>query len=68
MASGTASPAHQVNDNDKMSGLNYEVIGTIKYLQKVEHTADSENISNVTDPVHSKHHDTPDDSSLNKKP
>jgi hypothetical protein len=67
MASGTASSTHQVDDNDKTSGINYEVIGTLKHPPKVGITADSENISNVSDPLHSKHHDTPDDSSLNKK-
>jgi hypothetical protein len=70
MALGTASSAHQVNDNDKTSGLDYEVIGRLEHPPKVGRTADSENISDVTDPLHlhSKHHNTPDDSSLNKKP
>ena len=68
MAACTTSSAHQVNDNDKMSSLNYKVIGTLEHPPKVGGTADSKNISNVTDPLHSKHHDIPDDSSLNKKP
>ena len=67
-ASCTASPHHQVNDNDEMSGLGYKVIGSLEHPPKVGRTADSENISNVTNLLHSKHHNTPDDRSLNKKP
>lgn len=78
MASGTASSAHQVDANNETSSLDYKVLGMLEHPPKIGHTADSENISDVTDPLHSKlvviaqdaheDHDTHDDSSLSKKP